>query len=394
MLLAEIEERRTSGVLHFEAGDVSGDIELVAGQLALEQPSMDDGRDPVEVLLSLREGSYELFQRLPALAVSKGDEQAREGSLDVHVPADLMNYCETAGLTGKLRLEQDGKSAEAIYDRGELKAIRVDGTADDDLHEVFGWSEGHFEITAFTIAPKLDVDELEEVQEQQEEEEEDPLEREPTIRFTRRRKQDTSEIFLRSVEVALTDILTEREKRRGPDKRTSPPAAMRKVRESSIPGVEKVVRIHATKKRKRQPTVRIVYASNREPGEALGTTRHVAKGGSESSVDVVLPEASPDRVPAVEAAKRKGSETAKKKKKKGGGGPKKKVRKKKESAQEMKVMTDDTEKVRRERSDPPEKERAPRPSAKRTLETLGWVAAVFLLLVISLFILARLPPLG
>jgi hypothetical protein len=399
LLLAEIEERRTSGVLHFEAGDIAGDIELVAGQLALEQPELSDGRDPVEVLLSLREGSYELFQKLPALPVSKGDDQARAGSLDVHVPADLMNYCESAGLTGKLRLEQDGKSAEAIYDRGELKAIRVDGTEDDDLHEVFGWSEGQFTITAFTIAPKLDVDELDDVEE--EEEEEDPLEREPTIKFTRRRKQDTSEIFLRSVEVALTDILSEREKRRGPDKRTSPPAAMRKVRESSIPGVEKVVRIHATKKRKRQPTVRIVYASNREPGEALGTTRHVGKGGSEERVDV-LPEASPDRVPAVEAAKRPAGGSKKKKdggtpkkKKKDGGTPKKKKVRKKEGAQAMKVIPDASEEGAGSGDDESgRKDRTPRPTPKSALETLGWVAAVFLLLVLSLFILARLPALG
>jgi len=378
MLLADIEERRTSGVLHFEAGEVNGQIELIAGQLALEQPEMTDGRDPVEVLLSLREGSYELLQKLPPLPVSKGDEQARQGSLEVHVPADLMNYCEGAGLTGKLRLENEDRSAEAIYDRGELTAIRVDGTEDTDLHDVFGWSTGHFTIVAFTVAPPLDVDELEEIEG---EEEEDPLEREPTIQFTRK-KQDTSEIFLRSVEVALTDILEEREKRRGPSKRTSPPSAMRQVRESSIPGVEKVVRIHATKKRKRQPTVRIVYSSNREPGEALGTTRHVSKGDGEA---MVLPDAAPGRVPQIEAA---GKMAGKKKKKK-----KKKVRKKKDSAQTMKVVDDAAEKADDDGSDGQTPPPGSGPSMKSSLESLAWVAAVFILLIGCLLVLARLPPL-
>jgi hypothetical protein len=379
MLLAEIEDRRTSGVLHFKAGGMTGAIELVAGQLALEQPEMSDGRDPVEVLLSLRDGSYALHQKLPPLPVSKGDEQARQGSLEVHVPADLMNYCENAGLTGKLRLEQDERSAEAIYDRGELKAIRVDGTEDTDLHEVFGWKSGHFHITAFSQAPTLDVDELEVV----EVEEEDPLEREPTIQFTRRKKQDTSEIFLRSVEVALTDILTEREKRRGPQ-RTSPPAAVRRVRESSIPGVEKIVRIHATKKRKRQPTVRIVYASNREPAEVLGSTRHVGRGGAES---MALPEASPDRVPAVEAARRK------KKGPKKGPGKKPKVRRK-EGAKAMEVVSEPPKKGKGGGGGDSPKPTQPAPTWTSTLETLAWVAAVFILLVGCLVLLARLPPLG
>jgi hypothetical protein len=159
---------------------------------------------------------------------------------------------------------------------------------------------------------------------------------------------------------------------------------VRRVRESSIPGVEKIVRIHATKKRKRQPTVRIVYASNREPAEVLGSTRHVGRGGAES---MALPEASPDRVPAVEAARRK------KKGPKKGPGKKPKVRRK-EGAKAMEVVSEPPKKGKGGGGGDSPKPTQPAPTWTSTLETLAWVAAVFILLVGCLVLLARLPPLG
>lgn len=392
-LLADIEERRTSGVLHFESGDLVGDVHLVAGQLALEQPELPDGRDAVEALLELREGTYELLQRLPPLPVSHGDQKARVGSLDVHVPADLMNYCEAAGLTGLLHLELDGRTAEAIYSRGELTDIRVDGTADEDLHDVFGWTQGEFKITAHSIPPTLAVDDLPAIEDISsdfpvEDDDEDPLDREPTIQFHRRRAADTSEIFLRSVEVALTDIISEREKRRGPEARTGPESVIPQARDSAVPGVQKVVRIQATRKRKRQPTVRIVYSSNRNPEDVLGTTRHVAKGLASEGA---LPIAAPERISEDTVGKKK----------------KRKVRKK-PGAQEMAVVgakkkSSGGAKARSEAADGDPaaagitgstgSTRTPHPEPN-TLATLGWVAAIFALLLVAVFILARLPPVG
>jgi hypothetical protein len=256
-LLAEIERRRTTGALRFEAGDVVGEVALVSGQLALEQGELPDGRDPVEVLLQLREGHYDLFQRLPALPVSRGDERRREGSLAVHVPADLMNFCERAGLTGKLTLLRDNRRAETVYDKGELVAIRVDGTDDADLHEVFGWEEGAFQITAFSVTPSVDVDVPDE--------EEDPADREPTIRMERRRRDETGKQFLKVVEVALTSILEEREKRRSPT-RTSPPLppAPKTQRPDSMSDADQPATSDAPR---REPTVKVIYLGDPEPVE-------------------------------------------------------------------------------------------------------------------------------
>jgi hypothetical protein len=359
-VLSEIEQRRTTGVLKFDAGGVSGEVEVVAGQLAFDQKELDDGRDPVEVLLGLREGRYEVQQRLPVLPVSKGDEQRREGSLAVHVPADLMNYCERAGLTGKLTFSRGERSAEAVYDRGDLVAIRVDGSDDADLHEVFGWDEGVFVIVAHAATPKLDVDEL--VGWEEVEEEEDPSEREPTIQFQRkRRKQDTAEIFLRSVEVALTSILEEREKRRAPT-RTSPPLPPpKKARTSSAPGIDKALPKSEPPKRK-EPTVRIVFLGAKGPRTDEDTgTRHVKKG---AAAERALPAAARSRTKDDAMRKAETGKTAKK----GGGAP----------HGERAISTD-------------------RPGASApegsAVETMAWVIAFFALVIGALALLARLPPL-
>ncbi len=331
-LLSKVEELRTSGIIRFEVGDLVGEVELVAGQLALDQTELSDGSDPVEVLLGLRKGHYLVFQKLPPLPVSHGDERHKEGSLAIHVPADLMRYCEAAGLTGKLTFKRDTRSAEAIYDGGELSAIRVDGSEDADLHDIFAWDEGTFAIAAHTIAPKLDVDEMTGWIE-----EEDPSEREPTIQF-KRRKDDTSEIFLRSVEVALSSIVEEREKRRGAS-RTSPPMppSKRARRPSSIPGVDE-----PKPKRKREPTVRIVYLGTKLPtsSRAEKGTRHVKKG---SETEEALPEASKER-------------------------------------------REPTERMRPAHSGGP-------PATSTIAGTLAWVLVLFVMFIGALLVLAALPPL-
>ncbi|MCB9631382.1 MAG: DUF4388 domain-containing protein [Sandaracinus sp.] len=153
--LTAIEARCTTGVLRWH-GKTTGEVALVRGQIAADQSEREDGEDPVELLLAERTGTFEVFQILPPLPVSKGKDGMRRGSLEVHVAADLMRYCENAGLTGILAIESDGKRAEIGYDCGELGDIRLDGL--DELHEVFGWEDGSFEIVALTIAPNLAED--------------------------------------------------------------------------------------------------------------------------------------------------------------------------------------------------------------------------------------------
>lgn len=145
-VLRDIESKRITGRLRYTVSGESGEVELVSGQLALDQDSLPDGSDPVERLLALRAGIFVVHQRLPPLAVSQGDDEQKKGSLAVHAPSDLMTYCETAGLTGTLKLVREGRIVEMVYESGELLAIRVDGQENADLSHVFSWDDGRFEI--------------------------------------------------------------------------------------------------------------------------------------------------------------------------------------------------------------------------------------------------------
>ncbi len=296
-LLHEIEETRTTGLLIFRSDAGDGEVRLVRGQLAMDQPKRDDGKDAVELLLSQTNGTFEVQQRLPPLPVSAGDDTKRGGSLQVHVAADLMNYCERAGLTGWLvLLHANGDRAEIGYARGELSGIRLQGPS--ELHEVFGWEEGHFEVEATPVDdPFPEVESLEEEEAPEEEERLDPtLPRAP--RKKKRRTDDTAQHFLRVVEMTLAQIMTDREQHR-PASRTGPPLPpMPATRESVAPGpvTGEVVQLGKQASEpppKREPTIPIVYIDPDAPPATSQGLRHAKRG--DSTAEVVLPEASPER---------------------------------------------------------------------------------------------------
>lgn len=146
-LLRELEDSRVSGQLVYTAPDgTQGEVWLRLGQLDHGQPESHEGVDPVERFLALRGGSFEVIESLPTLEGSDGDAMHRRGLLTRHAVPDLMNYAETAGLSGVVRVEREGRVAEIVYAEGALVAIYLDGSA-DDVDEVFGWSEGLFTVT-------------------------------------------------------------------------------------------------------------------------------------------------------------------------------------------------------------------------------------------------------
>lgn len=264
-VLREIEERRITGRLRFTTAGQTGDVAIIAGQIALDQEPMSDGADPVEVVLKARGGHYVVHQRLPSLPVSHGDDDHKNGSLQVHVPADLMNYCEQSGVTGTLRLVREGNLAELVYDAGELLAIRLDGKEDADLSAVFAWDAGSFDIKVGKDVQALVPASV------RAPEPEDPSEREPTTQFVRPRSEDTGQHFLKVFEVALKDVVATRERVR-PKTRTSPPRAPA----PSIRPPPAMPRIAPPTRRTREHTVRIAYLAG-DDESAIAAIDQVAR---------------------------------------------------------------------------------------------------------------------
>ncbi len=158
-LLGGLEQIGTTGVLSFQSTAGSGAIRLVHGQVADGEASADEER-ALEVLLSLREGEFAVYPKLPHLPVSRGTDTTRRGSLGVHPPADLMRYCEAAGLTGRLLLEHRGRLAIGYYEKGELSDVSIDGGTAADFVLALEWTEGTFRVDAVpppreTLPPAL-----------------------------------------------------------------------------------------------------------------------------------------------------------------------------------------------------------------------------------------------
>jgi hypothetical protein len=158
-LLGGLEEIGTTGVLAFQSTSGSGTIRLVHGHVADAATSPDEER-ALEILLSLRDGEFAVYPKLPHLPVSRGTDTTRRGSLAVHPPADLMRYCENAGLTGRLLLELRGRLAIAYYDKGELSDVSIDGGSAADFVLALEWTEGTFRVDAVpppreTLPPSL-----------------------------------------------------------------------------------------------------------------------------------------------------------------------------------------------------------------------------------------------
>jgi hypothetical protein len=293
-ILREIEGRRITGKIRFVVGAETGEVELVAGQIAMDQDPLPNGADPVEALLAARSGIYAVHAVLPQLPVSQGNDRERRGSLAVHVPADLMTYCEQAGLTGVLEMRNEGRVVEVLYEAGEMLGIRLDGREEANLDQVFAWDQGAFRVLARTeddVRSRLPPPPLPSEPPPIQPEPDDPSEREPTVRYARPqpeahdggatsryakvdasgRREDTGRNFLRVIEMALTDVVSVREKARASVRSAPPPKARPSVRPPARPA------------RQKDTTVRIVWV------------------GGEPSVEHAVPEAARAPLPKTPA---------------------------------------------------------------------------------------------
>ncbi len=239
-VLLAIERRATSGVLRFEAPGVPAEsIRLVRGAA---DPDDEAARAALERFLLLTRGTYEVHQRLPALPVSRGDEEAREGRLGVHGVNDLLQYCEAAGLTGALFVTSDERYADFLYDAGELVAVRVFGDGGEDVHHALAWEDGGFRIEAWNEMPALPMPSGEQ-----------PLD---PIDVGGPAADAESEKLLKVVEVTLSSLLD--------DRAPPPPEAAPAPADESAPP-----RRSATKPPRTDATVRVIYLG--PPGAARRT---------------------------------------------------------------------------------------------------------------------------
>jgi hypothetical protein len=142
-ILAALGRLRFTGELRFTVGQKTHSID-VRGGAPTDTP---EAARAMELFLEAVAGPYELRPQVPLLpGALRKDASTIGGSLADVGPAELLNFCEEIGLTGKLELDSAGRECVARYARGELESITVDGQDDAALDAVFRWSDGHYQI--------------------------------------------------------------------------------------------------------------------------------------------------------------------------------------------------------------------------------------------------------
>jgi hypothetical protein len=142
-LLAAIERMRFTGELRFTVGQKTHAVD-VRGGVASDEP---EHARAMELFLSAVSGPYELREQLPVLPSGvRKNSLCVGGSLSDTSPAELLNFCESIGLTGKLSLDSEGRECLARYVKGELVSLTVDGQDDGALDAVFAWRAGSYQI--------------------------------------------------------------------------------------------------------------------------------------------------------------------------------------------------------------------------------------------------------
>jgi len=158
-LLKDCEEKRFTGLIEVEGADLRGSVLMRGGEVSSLQLQGAQG-DALDAFLGLQEGQYVLRQKMPTLDGSLTAEAVVRGSIAQHSPADVLRFCEGAGLSGQVRMTSGGRHLEVFYEAGAMTAITVDGKSDADLDHAFRWRVGEFVITARpAFAPPKPIEE-------------------------------------------------------------------------------------------------------------------------------------------------------------------------------------------------------------------------------------------
>lgn len=185
-LIELVVEGRLSGILEAHDGPRRWELVLRGGDIISVETTVE-GDEELEVFYELEQGRYRLRQQLLLPDGSRSDRFVETGELADADPIALVRCCEEGGLTGTLRLRELGRVAEALFDRGELTTITLDGHQDVDVDDLWRWQDGQWAILA---RPALDAAP-------------NPL--------------DSGLAFLKEIEVAACDFLAEAEASRRDD---------------------------------------------------------------------------------------------------------------------------------------------------------------------------------
>lgn len=147
-ILSALERHAFCGELRFTMGEKNQVVPFLAGQPQLN----DESQKSIERFMTATTGTYELREQIPVPPKGSRSTPLRVyGTLAELSPSELLRFCESIGLSGKLEMRAKDDLCVARYAKGELETLAIDGKDDTAIDVVFGWDDGKWSITQKSI---------------------------------------------------------------------------------------------------------------------------------------------------------------------------------------------------------------------------------------------------
>jgi hypothetical protein len=154
-ILRACKKHLVTGVVRVHAGKLDGVVEIRAGAVDAAQLGDLKGGAALAAISQLRDGWYEVAQRLPDLTGDLATTAALDGEVDGVPLIQLMRHCEDNALTCTITVIGGFDRATIEYRAGDIARIEMNGFFDDDaLTQVLEWPDARFRVAA----PPLDLD--------------------------------------------------------------------------------------------------------------------------------------------------------------------------------------------------------------------------------------------
>lgn len=154
-VLASCRKHLVTGVVRVHTKGQDGVLELRAGVVDRAHAGELTGNAALDALRSIRDGWYEVAQRLPDLSGDLAGASSLECDIDGVPLIALMRHCEDHALTVTITVISRFDRACIDYRAGEIARVELNGFIDDDvLPQVLAWPDSRFRVAA----PPLDLD--------------------------------------------------------------------------------------------------------------------------------------------------------------------------------------------------------------------------------------------
>jgi hypothetical protein len=154
-LLAALHLHLVTGTIRVSARGGEGHLELRAGAVDCAEYGGATGEEAVAQMRRLRDGLYQVTQRLPDLSGALGSAARFEGNVAETPLVDLMRHCEGNALSCVITLISGFDRAELTYRAGDLVGVTYNGQVDEDrIVDMVRFRDARFRVAA----PPLPID--------------------------------------------------------------------------------------------------------------------------------------------------------------------------------------------------------------------------------------------